>query len=101
MTYPAVPNGLGPDVPAGGVDMDGLMLSPSNHGPQGPGVNYGTPSQYVGPDVPIQAALVNPSAGTQGPTESGMADVNPQGPAPRSGAGPVSNRVVYPDTTVG
>jgi hypothetical protein len=102
MTYPTVPNGLGPDVPAGGVDMDGEMLSPMNHPSDGPGVNYGMPPQYAGPEVPEQAPLVNPSAGNQGPVESGMADVNPQGPAPHPGSvGPSSRGGVYPDTTVG
>src|SRR5690242_9207314 len=101
MTYPATDHG--PDVPAGGIDTDGVMLSPSNHGAQGPGVNYGTPAQYMGPAVADQPALVNPSAGTQGPVEMGMANVNPQGPAPRPGStGPASRPGgVYPDTTVG
>lgn len=100
MTYPST-GGHDPDVPAGGTDMDGAMLSPSNHGSDGPGVDYSTPPQYYGPAAVEQAPLVNPSAGTQGPVEQGMADVNPQGPAPRSGTGPVSDRVVYPDTTQG
>lgn len=100
MTYPN-PMGHDPDVPAGGTDTDGAVLSPRNHPADGPGVDYSTPSQYYGPAVPDQPALVNPSAGTQGPTEQGMNDVNPQGPAPRAGTGPVSDRVVYPDTTQG
>lgn len=100
MTYPN-PMGLGPDVPAAGTDTDGAVLSPRNHPADGPGVDYSTPSQYYGPTVAEMAPLVNPSAGNQGPTEQGMNDVNPQGPAPRSGTGPVSDRVVYPDTTQG
>lgn len=56
--------------------------------------------RYEGPTVADQPALVNPSVGNQGPVEQGMADVNPMGPAPHPGTvGPVSNRVVYPDTT--
>jgi hypothetical protein len=98
MTYPST-GGHDPDVPAGGIDTDGAMFSQTNHPSDGPGVNYGTPAQYAGPAVPDQAALVNPSAGDQGPVEQGMADVNPQGPAPRPGSGPVSDRQVYPDTT--
>lgn len=101
MTYPST-GGHDPDVPAGGTDMDGAMLSTANHPSDGPGVNYSTPPQYIGPDVPGQPALVNPSGGNQGPTESGMDDVNPQGPAPQPGStGPVNNRTVYPDTTKG
>jgi hypothetical protein len=100
MTYPAT-GGHDPDVPAGGTDTDGVMFASSNHPTDGPGVDYSTPSQYYGPTVPAQPALVNPSAGDVGPVESGMTDVNPQGPAPRAGTGPVSDRVVYPDTTQG
>jgi hypothetical protein len=56
--------------------------------------------RYEGPAVAEQAPLINPSAGDQGPAEQGMADVNPQGPAPAPGTvGPTSDRVVYPDTT--
>lgn len=75
MTYPST-GGHDPDVPAGGMDTDGIMMAPSNHPSDGPGVNYGTPAQYVGPDVPNQPALVNPSAGDQGPSGGG---VNPMG----------------------
>lgn len=101
MSYPN-PMGLGPDVPAGGTDTDGVTLSTSNHPSDGPGVNYRTPSQYYGPDVPAQAPLVNPSGGTQGPVEQGMDDVNPQGPAPHPGSVPATNtRQVYPDTSQG
>jgi len=83
MTYPATDHG--PDVPAGGTDTDGVTLSPANHPSDGPGVNYGTPPQYVGPDVPVQAPAVNPSAGNQGPPGGG---VNPQGPSPAPGSVP-------------
>lgn len=99
MTYPNT-GGHDPDVPAGGEDTDGVMLSPLDHPADGPGVNYGVPAEYVGPDVSEQVPLINPSAGTQGPTEQGMANVNPQGPAPHPGsAGPASSRQVFPDTT--
>lgn len=59
--------------------------------------------RYEGPQVADQVAVVNPSAGDTGPLESGMADVNPQGPAPVIGnsATATSTRQVYPDTTVG
>lgn len=84
MTYPATSHD--PDVPAGGTDTDGLMLSPtSNHPSDGPGVNYGCPPQYEGPKVTEQRPLVNPSAGNVGPAGGG---VNPQGPAPQPGAVP-------------
>lgn len=99
MTYPG---GHDTTVGAGGTDDSGVPLSARNHPAEGPGVNYSTPSEYRGPDVPMQAALVNPSAGNQGPVESGMADVNPQGPAPHPGSVPAPNtRQVYPDTTQG
>jgi hypothetical protein len=56
--------------------------------------------RYEGPQVPDQPALVNPSAGTQGPAEQGMTDVNPQGRTFAPGdLPPAENRVVYPDTT--
>lgn len=44
--------------------------------------------RYEGPAVADQPALVNPSAGNQGPAERGMTDVNPQGPAPVPGSVP-------------
>jgi hypothetical protein len=72
------------------VDTDGAVLSPRNHPADGPGVNYGTPPQYYGPAAVEQAALVNPSAGNQGPVEQGMNDVNPQGPAPHQVGAPAS-----------
>ena len=84
MTYPST-GGHDPDVPAGGVDTDGAMMSPLNHPADGPGVNYGPPPQYAGPDVPAQDPLVNPSAGTQGAPGGG---VNPMGPAVVPGALP-------------
>ena len=100
MTYPST-MGHDPDVPAGGVDTDGVMLSPADHPADGPGVNYRTPPEYVGPDVPAQDPLVNPSVGNQGPTGGG---VNPRGPdVYNPGMTPdsiASNRgQVYPDTT--
>lgn len=99
MTYPST-GGHDPDVPAGGTDIDGLMFSPSNHPSDGPGENYGTPPQYVGPKVAEQAPLVNPSRGDQGPVESGMADVNPQGsPHPMPGAVPVETYDQAPGNT--
>lgn len=76
MTYPATDHG--PDVPAGGVDTDGEMLSPRNHPADGPGIDYGMPPQYAGPDVPDLPPLVNPSAGPTGSVEQGMNDVNPR-----------------------
>lgn len=87
MTYPST-GGHDPSVAAGAADTSGVPLSPSNHPADGPGVNYGTPPQYYGPNVPNQAPLVNPSAGTQGPVEQGMNDVNPQGAAPTPGGAP-------------
>jgi hypothetical protein len=87
MTYPST-SGRDGTVAAGANDVHGAMLSPANHPADGPGVDYGTPAQYYGPAVADQPALVNPSAGTQGPTEQGANDVNPQGPAPRPGATP-------------
>lgn len=97
MTYPATD--LGPDVPAGGTDTDGAMLSPQNHPSEGPGVNYSMPPQYAGPDVPTQAPLVNPSAGNQGPVEQGMNDVNPQGPVPQPGSAGSANYDQAPGNT--
>jgi hypothetical protein len=101
MTYPDT-GGHDPDVPAGGIDTDGDMISPRNHPADGPGVDYGRPPEYDGPDVPMQAALVNPSYGNQGPVEQGPTDINPQGPAPHPGStGPSNTRQVYPDTSQG
>jgi hypothetical protein len=43
------------------------------------------PAMYEGPAVPEQAPLVNPSAGTTGPAESGSTDINPVGATPTPG----------------
>lgn len=100
MTYPD-PHGHGPDVPAGGTDTDGLVFSQSNHPSSGPGVNYGRPSQYDGPDVPTQGANVNPSVEGANTTTGG--GVNPRGEAPHEGSGGPAGRgnAPYPDTSVG
>lgn len=65
--------------------------------------------RYEGPDMgdvdshnALPAPMVNPSAGNQGPQEQGMADVNPQGPAPVIGNSVTAQQPlqVLPDTTV-
>jgi hypothetical protein len=72
----------------------------ANHPSSGPGENYGTPSQYVGPSVPALAPNVNPSA--EGANTETGGGVNPQGPAPHVGDSTAAGREgVYPDTTVG
>lgn len=95
MTYPST-GGHDPDVPAGGTDTDGLVMAPSNHPADGPGVNYGCPPQYEGPKVTDQPALVNPSAGDIGPPGGG---VNPMGPTPRPGAVPAETYDQAPGNT--
>lgn len=119
MTYPST-GGHGPSVPAGGVDRsDSPAGAPTAGGvpraayydgsayhahrdrgtedtsvpTSDPDRDDGLPDvpRYEGPSVPEQAPLVNPSAGTQGPSERGMTDVNPRGAAPHPGStGPVN-----------
>lgn len=88
-------------------DMTGASTNaPATHDTDG---DDGLPDipRYEGPavsdaDNALPAPMVNPSAGNQGPQESGMTDINPQGVAPHPGTvGPVSDRVVFPDTTQG
>ena len=63
----------------------------------GPGVNYGVPSRYVGPSVGTQPALVNPSAGEGAPGVS----PNPQGSTPPKNNAPAERgNEPYPNTTV-
>jgi hypothetical protein len=58
-------------------------------------------SRYEGPMVLDATPMLNPSAGTQGPTESGGPDdINAQGPAPTPGVAPPDRPQVVPDTTV-
>lgn len=63
--------------------------------------------RYEGPDMGdvdshnvLPAPMLNPSAGTQGPAESGMTDINPVGPYPTPGVAPADRPQVVPDTTV-
>ncbi len=110
-TYPIGPSAAGIEIPRAvfhdgngyvahaDVTADTANLPPTSDTDRDDGLP--DVPRYEGPSVPDQPALVNPSAGMQGPVESGMTDINPQGPAPRPGTGPVSDRVVYPDTTQG
>lgn len=56
---------------------------------------------YEGPQVSDQPALINPSAGVQGPHEQGPTDINPVGLVERPGDVPVSRFAqVFPSTTI-
>jgi hypothetical protein len=56
--------------------------------------------RYEGPTVADQAALLNPSAGNQGPAEQGMTDINPQGsPNPQPGSVPINQYDQAPGNT--
>jgi hypothetical protein len=99
MTFPST-GGHDPETAAGAVDDEagGLeSIPPSGHAGDGPGVNYGIPDRYVGPEVPDQAALVNPSAGFSSPPGGG---VNPQGgPSPSPGSVPAERYDQAPGNT--
>jgi hypothetical protein len=110
-TYPTGPSAAGIEVPravfhndAGGYVVHSQMTADSSNAPPvtDRDGDDGLPDipRYEGPSVADQAAVVNPSAGTQGPTEQGLADVNPTGPTFGPGDVPASDtRQVYPDTT--
>jgi hypothetical protein len=67
-----------------------------SHPSSGPGVNYGTPAQYVGPKVADLKASVNPSLGEQGNPGGG---VNPMGERPTPGSTGPDNFDAAPNDT--
>lgn len=109
-TYPPGPSSAGINVPRAvfhtgtGYAVHGDLTADSSNGPPTADRDGddGLPDvpRYEGPDVPLQAPLINPSAGNQGPVESGMTDINPQGsPNPMPGAVPIETYDQAPGNT--